>query len=295
MAYRILEHDTVPDAIQRIAEELVSEVSSEVDDGALSPDRRVHQVRKACKRMRALLRLIRPALKQDVYKRENERFRDLARLAGGARDAKVALDCFDELIGDEPEDLARAAGIRARLADHLSRLGGSSDPSAALEVIRPQLSAAWSALEVWELRGKDFRVIGAGYMRTYERGREAFELATNEPTAENLHEWRKFAKYALYQTQLLRDLWKGPMRERRRAFERLTEDLGAEHDLHVLRGELIELGGGDHLDDILRDLEFERERLRRRYDLLGARLYVESPRAHQRRIRKLWKLWRRPI
>jgi CHAD domain-containing protein len=294
MAYRILEHEAVKDAIRRIAEDLVSKVSSQVDDDALSADRRVHRVRTTCKRMRALLRMTRPALRESTYRRENARYRDLARLAGSARDARVALDTFDALVGDEPDELARAAGLRARLDEHLRAVGAPSDPFVALTEIRPALAEAWTALRDLKLRGKGFELIGPGYIRTYQLGLKAQERAYERPSAELFHEWRKQAKYGLYQTQLLRDVWPKVMRERRRAFAELGEDLGTEHDLYVLRGELRELGGGDQLEDLLRDLRHQREQLRRRCLRQGDRLYVESPRAHLRRIRGLWTAWRRP-
>ena len=294
MAYRILEHEGVKSAIRRIAEGLVSKVSSQVDDDTLTYDRRVHRVRTTCKRMRALLRVVRPALKDSTYHRENARYRDLARLAGDARDARVVLDCFDALVGDEPEDLARAAGLRARLDDRLYADDHANDPVAALSEVRPGLAAAWTALGKWKLRGKGFDLIGPGYATTYQRGRDAFERAYRRPSAGRFHEWRKQAKYALYQTELLGDVWRRPMRERRRAFAELGDELGVEHDLYVLRGELLGLGGGEQLDDVLRDLEFERERLRLRCRRHGDRLYAESPRAHERRIRRLWTAWRRP-
>ncbi|MCA8979019.1 MAG: CHAD domain-containing protein [Planctomycetes bacterium] len=294
MAYRILEHEAAFDAIIRIAEDLVARVSSQVDDVALLPDRRVHEVRKACKRMRALLRAARPGLKKSVYAAENARYRDLARSAGQARDARVVLESFDLLVGDEPQSLARAAGLRVQLALHLHAGESLADPGAALEAIRPLLVEAWESIGRWKPRGAGFELVGEGACDTYVRGRAAFARAYEQPTAERFHEWRKLAKYALYQTELLRGIWKGPMRARRKAFDDLGEELGREHDLHVLRGELIQLGGGEQLDDLVRELDAERERIRARCRRLGLRLYAETPRAHRRRMRRWWKAWRGP-
>lgn len=294
MAYRILEHEAVFDAITRIGEELVAKVSSQVDDSALVPDVRIHEVRKACKRMRALLRAVRPGLKPSVYAAENARYRDLARLAGSARDTKVVLDTFDVLVGDEPQSLARAAGLRAQLALHVHVGEVRTDPSVALDAIRPLLVEAWESIGTWNPRGKGFALVGEGTCDTYARGRLAFERAYEQPTAERFHEWRKLAKYGLYQTELLRGIWKGPMRARRKAYDELGEELGLEHDLHVLRGVLIELGGGDQLTELVRELDADRERIRAGCRLLGMRLYAESPRAHRRRTRRWWKAWRGP-
>lgn len=293
MAYRIHEHEPVADAIHRITEDLVAAGAAQLGDESDSADRRVHEVRKLCKRMRALLRLVRPALKRSAYREENVRYRDLGRLASSARDAKVVLDCFDSLVEDSPESLSRTAGLRVQLVESLQTSTAAADPESALRAIGPELAAARRALGTWEFTCDGFAVIEDGYRETYRRGRVAFERAYDQPTPDHFHEWRKHAKYALYQTGVLRNLWEGPLRARIKATKRLGEDLGREHDLHMLRSMLVELPGAhDHKADLLFELEAEREHLRQRCRLAGRRLYVESPLAHGKRMRGLWKAWR---
>ncbi len=59
----------------------------------------VHDLRKRCKRVRALLRLVRDSLGEDVYKSENRVLRDAARGLSPVRDAVVLIEVHDELVG----------------------------------------------------------------------------------------------------------------------------------------------------------------------------------------------------
>src|SRR5262245_6651538 len=60
-------------------------------------DADVHTIRKRLKKVRAALRLLRPALDSHTYARENAVFRDAARPFSTVRDAKVLLDTLEQL------------------------------------------------------------------------------------------------------------------------------------------------------------------------------------------------------
>src|SRR3990167_1501427 len=61
MAYRFTTRDaSMTDGVRRIAAEEVAQVQASLSDKALPLERKVHQVRKATKRLRALLRLTAP-------------------------------------------------------------------------------------------------------------------------------------------------------------------------------------------------------------------------------------------
>jgi CHAD domain-containing protein len=66
----------------------------------------VHEARKALKRLRALVRLLRPGIGRKVYRRHNELWRDAARRLSGGRDAHVLLELFAALAKDLPSAAA---------------------------------------------------------------------------------------------------------------------------------------------------------------------------------------------
>src|SRR5215218_7361593 len=96
--YRLEAGEPMPDGVRRIALgqlDLVADDIAAPDDGP--DDEAVHEARKAFKRLRALLRVNRDQLGDDIRRRENAAFRDAGRRLSGARDARVVVATFDDL------------------------------------------------------------------------------------------------------------------------------------------------------------------------------------------------------
>jgi CHAD domain-containing protein len=77
--------DLIKNAVERIA----NPTHDRVED--------LHSVRVTIKRLRAILRLIRPAIKKRAFNRENVRLRTAARRLSMARDADVARQTLAKL------------------------------------------------------------------------------------------------------------------------------------------------------------------------------------------------------
>src|ERR671929_1828085 len=92
-AYRLKEGEPLRDEIARVArgriDNAIDELSGKTDS---TPVEAVHEARKDMKKLRALLRLTRGELGEQVYSRENACFRDAARELAGQRDADVMLE-----------------------------------------------------------------------------------------------------------------------------------------------------------------------------------------------------------
>ena len=89
----------------------------------IAPDRAIHDTRKALKRLRTVLRLVREDLGEVAFAPGGGRLRDAGLRLAGAREAEVMLATLDSLIARHPGKLkrtparqptARAAAIRAR-------------------------------------------------------------------------------------------------------------------------------------------------------------------------------------
>lgn len=306
MTERLRPDEPVTDGIRRVVRADLARVASRLDDPGHGADRGVHDLRKACKRARGVLRMVRPALTKKQYKRENARFRDLANAVGAARGAKVALDRFDELARDLELDRATAARWRGRLeaalradSDGGAGPGEALDPREALERARPDLTAAYDAAAEWTFTNGDgsdakgFGVVAGGYRRTYAAARDEWSQLRECTSSERLHEWRKDVKYALYQTEVLRDVWKAEMRARARELKRLAGRLGDEHDWYELRRLLRAAADGDEARDLLRELERRRVALRGACLRAGGRLFADPADDHLAHLRRLWRTWRR--
>ncbi|WP_153558836.1 CHAD domain-containing protein [Roseimaritima sediminicola] len=81
MSYQIKREESLEQAVRRIACEQIDKAVAELDDPRLSRPQAVHQLRKRCKKLRGLLRLVRPAMEK-TYAKENACFRDTALTVG---------------------------------------------------------------------------------------------------------------------------------------------------------------------------------------------------------------------
>ena len=88
----------------------------------------MHEARKDMKKLRALLRLARGELGEEIFGRENACFRDAARELAGTRDADVMLETLDALdlpagLGGELRKAIQAERARAGAPTAASRRG----------------------------------------------------------------------------------------------------------------------------------------------------------------------------
>jgi len=298
MPYRIEKPKQLAQEIERIAEEQIDRAIAEVDDDALDPDETVHQVRKRCKKLRALLRLVRLSLDDDTFKRENRWFRDAAADLSGMRDADVQIATCDALMahsGDRAERRIFFESIRRQLARRRDAVAGSeTSPAERLVAFRAKMEEARERVAAWAEQTDDSGALLRSVEATYRRGRKTMLAAHRDPSAERFHEWRKRTKDHWYHCRLLNELWPPVMRARRREVSRLAELLGDGHDLSVLAGTLRRdadsFGGEQTLGPILGRIEKRRETLREKAQPLGARVFAEKPKHLVHRLRRYWKV-----
>jgi CHAD domain-containing protein len=256
----------------------------------------VHDARKRFKKVRALLRLVRPELGEKVYRRENARFRDAARPLSEVRDARVmveALDALAERSGDGKSfgPLRKALQARQR-ATRRRVLQEEQAPARIVEAVEE----ARERVKDWDVGHKGWAALAGGLKRVYKAGRDASDAALAEPSVENLHEWRKQVKYLWHQLQVLGPTWPELMGQLGDQAHRLADHLGDDHDLAVLR-ELLAQEGAEWaapgtLMKLLDLIDVRRGELQHAAAQLGQRLYADRPKAFLKRLHTYWQAWR---
>jgi CHAD domain-containing protein len=297
MSFRFEQNEDVGEGVKRIAREEVEKAIAHIDDEELGPHETVHEVRKRCKKIRGLIRLIRPAF-EDTYKSENKRFRDAARTLSEIRDATTFIESLDALARRFPDDASQedVLPLRARLIERRERLASYRVVGEHLEQFRFSMKDAESRIGDWSLDGGPVSALGSGFKRTYRRARKAMRAARAEPTTEAFHEWRKRVKHHRYHNALLRDIWPAVFKERRKAVKELTDLIGDDHDLAVLRRRLLdepELLENQEKRNAVLELVNARQRELRVWGLLaGQRLFTDKPKDWKRRVETLWGSWK---
>src|SRR5690348_9415651 len=117
MAYHLKSGESVPDGIRRAAcEELESAAAHLEGSLGTGRDEAIHEARKSIKKVRGLLRLMRPQLGR-IYRSESEQLGDIGRTLSEFRDAGAIIGTFDDLREKYRNELGRStlASIRRGL------------------------------------------------------------------------------------------------------------------------------------------------------------------------------------
>jgi CHAD domain-containing protein len=280
--------------------------------------RTVHETRKALKRLRALVSLLKDELPEGEFTRENAILRAAGRRLAGARDAEVMVATLERLLERHPRKLARRrsiATLRDRLAAERDRAAASTllgDSSARRELIG-EVHALRSRVSQWRLADRPgMAVAEPGLRRIYADGRRRYRraaLAGGDRTRA-MHEWRKRVKDLRHAAEMLdRSAPSSGRRARHgnrgrggrrgkeaarihrlaRRADALGEVLGEDHDLAVF-AERVRTDGALMLGrparkTLLRLVARRRRQLRRRALRQGERIYRRRPKVFVARVR----------
>lgn len=288
MAYRLARDESIPQGALRVLREELTDAASHLrEPGDIEP--RVHGARKAIKRARALLRLVRAGLGRQ-FARENEALRDAARLLAQQRDAAVAAATFEQLVPDPEPRLTALQGALFAARDVAARPAATDLLAAAAA----DLDLALQRAADWPPFARGWPVVEAGLEDSYASGRRAMREAYRDPSPAAFHEWRKRVKDLWYHTLLLQGVWKTVQLAWAEALEDLSDTLGEDHDLEVLRQAVAALPDVDPeaRRALLTRASDRSSELRTAARTLGQRLYAEPPRRYLERMRRYWEAWR---
>jgi CHAD domain-containing protein len=293
-SFRIAPGEPVPDEVRRVARGRIDHAIDELrGNSESSRAEAVHEARKDMKKLRAVLRLMRGEIGDELYAHENACFRDTARQLSGVRDADVMILTLADLerrYGDLP---GAARKLRPALVAHRFRVAaGSTRP--AVQTAIDTLTEARARVNDWPLDTDGFEAFEEGLGRSYRRGRKAYSRAQELPSPENMHEWRKRVKDLWYHVSLLQEAWKPVMSALADEAHELSDRLGDEHDVSVLiewaHRHASALNGADPM---LRGFDVigasrRRELQEEAFDY-GARLYADKPSRFVSRVEGWWE------
>lgn len=300
MAFHLKRKESVPKGARRIALDQLDRAHDELTDPELDHGGAVHQARKRFKKIRAILRLVRPVLGKSRYRRHNRTFRDLGRALSGPRDAEVMVETLDKLLGSGAHEPAPPVftGLRAHLEARRDawKAERKGELEARMGEVEQALATTRPALERLPLGARGYDAVAPGLKRAYKRGRKALARAVDAPGDERFHELRKRVKDHWYHTRLLKKVWPDAMTCRAHLLKDLSDLLGDDHDLAVFRITLADAPAGalttGERERLERLVVARQAQLRERAVPLARRVYAEKPRHHTRRISGYWTVWK---
>jgi CHAD domain-containing protein len=234
MSYR-LQKASIRREVHRVARRQLKRASKKVLGG---PEEKrseaVHEARMHIKKVRALVRLLRPALGVAFYKREDRALCKAAERMSAVRDAEVRLQTLKKLMARSPGHRAALGRIHAHVLAHCQPALEKSEHGKWCKHVAADIQCATRRVHDWPLERLKPRSLRAGLKSAYRHARCSLANARNEATDANLHELRKHIKDLWYDLQLLRgdsprviETLTGRMRD-------LGERLGDDHDLAML-------------------------------------------------------------
>jgi CHAD domain-containing protein len=298
MSFELRSGESVRKGIRRITrkqlQKALEQLTGRPKEGR---DEAVHSARKSFKRIRAILRLVRPEIGERTYHAENLSFRDAARPLTEVRDARIVLDTVEQLA----EHFKKQIGVRV-FKDTRQALEANLravrkrvlDEQEARAIAAEAVRQSQKRIKDWADVPNKWRAIGQGLENVYRRALNAFEDASADPIVEKLHELRKQAKYLRYQLEVLRPLWPERMQELAEEADRLTKLLGDDHDLVILRQMLDSgrAGSGEEREVLIPLMDERRAELQQEAMQLGGCFFQEPAKEFVGLIKGYWKTWR---
>lgn len=293
--------------IKRVTMDQLELAASGYFDGEAEFGTAVHESRKAVKRTRSLLRLVKGELSERIYSYEDDSLRhtanvvaDIRSAAGVVEAAMIIRDLYGELLAQDTfvEMIQRLSHRR-----DIIELRALEDPNLVGRVVR-NLERAYNRYATWptdddarEIYGigirDSFEAVGPGLAETYGQGRTEMVRAYDDPTGHNFHQWRKRAKYLRHQMEFLAPLWPEVVVGTAMTLERLGLVLGEEHDLAellALLGERPDLCPNPRERSLFAALAAERRsELQTAAEILGRRVYAELPDSLTHRFGEYWE------
>lgn len=199
-------------------------------------DSTVFELRKTVKKLRAILRITRPALAADTFRELDRRLRGFGRDLGRPRDSAVLLDTLDGLLAhfrplpDEAalQPVRNVLHCRYQLAQEDLLLANEERSLATrFDDIRQRIAAL-------DLRGFSDATLLQGIRTSYRRCRKALQRLHAEPSTENSHDLRRQVKYTWNQLRLLRKRHPRKLRPLSAELDTLGTLLGQDSDLAML-------------------------------------------------------------
>lgn len=294
MGFRLKPDQAVSNEIRRIVLQQLDAAAAEMTSiGDPESDEAIHDARRRVKKIRAVIRLVRPVLDK-THRAIDARLRDVSRLLAPVADGQGVLDTLNQIAHRYRKSLPpnTVTSIRGELVERERRIDSDADAAHVLERATTALRAERDRIQQWQLNEEGFRAVARGLKESVRRARNAMIATWIHPTAARHHAWRRHVKIHWFHVRLLEGRCGNHLMRYQRQLEALDGLLGEYHNVVLLSEVLVSDTALSRRETAhcLRAVARYQRLLRRRARLLGARIYNEKPRRFVRRIKRLWNV-----
>jgi CHAD domain-containing protein len=255
----------------------------------------VHEARKHLKKVRALIRLLRPATGDSFYKTENAAMRKAAQQMSSIRDAHVRVQTIEKLTAKSGKRRTPAAfaRIQSAMAARLRQVLEESEKDAWSNQAAAEVERALGRLDKWPLKRLTTKSMRSGLKGACKKARRALAVARRSATDANLHELRKMVKDLWYDLRLLRGGRPPPIDALTNRLRVLGQKLGDNHDLSMLLAARADnpLPEPADWETLEKAINLRRARLQRAALRLASKALIRKPGAFADFVADRWETW----
>ena len=295
MSYR-LRKKSLAREVHRVAREELEGTLKElltVNDQARSTA--VHEARKHLKKVRALIRLLRPATGEAFYKEENAAMRKAAQRMSSIRDSHVRVQTIEKLTvkSGKRRTPAAFARIRTSMAARLRQVIEESENEDWSKQAAVDIERALGRIDKWPLKRVRTKSVRSGLKVACKKARRAVAVARDSPTDANLHELRKTVKDLWYDLRLLGGDRPPPIEILTKQLRDLGQKLGDDHDLAMLLAARADNPLPEPADwgKLEKANNLRRPRLQRGALRLASKALIRKPGAFADFVAGRWETW----
>jgi CHAD domain-containing protein len=288
--------ESVGEAFVRISGTLIDDALERIRHPSENRSEDVHVIRTTIKRLRALLRLIKPLIAPALFKRENTRLRNAAGRVAFKRDADAARVALSTLRASIRQRADRAAISRVLRGLEVNTVPAGPVEAAlagigsVLALTKRNYARVAPAEEGWSAFEPGLRAI-------YREGRKRMRRALETGGDEDFHRWRIRAKNLYHVLQILEPIWEKKLGKLIARLRNLQRAIGDDHDLAVVKKLLTaepEVFGGPLVSGrVIACINSRSDMLRVKSSRLGKVIFDQKPRQFTRRLGSHWKAWQK--
>jgi CHAD domain-containing protein len=291
--FRLKQGASVSSEIRRIVLKQLEAAISELHTvGDPQSDDAVHDARRRVKKIRAIIRLVRPVLDK-AYRAVDRDLSTVSRLLAPVADGRGIVETLKEIEHRYPASLSKRtlAAARAGVLRNGARADGDAHARGILKMAAGTLRSERNRVKRWQIHGDGFRAIAPGLEESYRRARRMMLVTWSKPKPSHFHTWRRYVKDHWFHIRLLEGRCGNHLVAYERRIEALDGILGEYHNVILLREVLMTDASlpREEAARCLRVVARYQRVLRRHAEILGARIYTERPRRFVRRVRHLWR------
>jgi CHAD domain-containing protein len=279
MAYTIGSSEHIGEALIRLARADLHAVRTGLS-GRGPASARIHRARQRLKRVRSLLKVLRPACAESADL-ARAKATEAARLLAGARDADAAAESARELLLESAQAREIALDqLVSSLADEAVASHYRTPPIYRVVRLVEEADEALAKTDPSGFAGR--KLLQTALRRAYRRGHKAWRRARSSLAMPDLHRWRKDVKHLWHLLRLARKRLPADAKKNARQLEKISSLLGLDHDNAILAGKLVDRPDGPELMSQLSLIAGKRRSLERNAFARGARLYGRKRRRMRR-------------